>query len=99
MRLDEFYHDLLSQEHSCSNLWFCTKLLLSLPHGQAQVERGFSINRHIERENLSNKNVIAQRIIVDHVRECGGLASIEVSKDLIASVGCWSKKEISLFHG
>jgi hypothetical protein len=92
MRLDEFYHEILSQERNFSNLWFCTKLVLCLSHGQAGVERGFSINRQIETENLSKKNLVAQRIIIDHVKHHGGLASIEVPNGMLLSAAGARKK-------
>ncbi|KAL1481860.1 hypothetical protein MTO96_034142 [Rhipicephalus appendiculatus] len=43
-RLDEFYPDLLKFSSSYSELWSIVKLLLVLSHGQATVERGFSVN-------------------------------------------------------
>ncbi|KAL1446724.1 hypothetical protein MTO96_006564 [Rhipicephalus appendiculatus] len=46
-RLDEFYPDLLKFSSSYSELWSIVKLLLVLSHGQATVERGFSVNRQV----------------------------------------------------
>ena len=60
-RLDVFLHGFLSQPYP--ELWgFCQKILL-LSHGQATVERGFSINKEVETVNLKEDTVIAQRLV------------------------------------
>ena len=43
-RLDTFLQKHIGQVRSLSRLWDVVKSLLSLSHGQASVERGFSIN-------------------------------------------------------
>ena len=45
------------------------KMVLSLSHGQAAVERGFSINKDICDVNMIQNSIIAHRIICDAVRE------------------------------
>lgn len=42
-----------------------TKLALVLSHGQASVERGFSINKELIVENPKELSLVAQRLIVD----------------------------------
>ena len=44
-------------------------MLLIRYHGQAQVERGFSVNSQLLVENLNNDSLIAQRIISDHMMQ------------------------------
>ena len=36
-----------------------------LSHGQATVERGFSINKQVETENLSNESVVVNRTMLE----------------------------------
>jgi long-subunit acyl-CoA synthetase (AMP-forming) len=43
------------------------KILLILSHGQAQVERGFSVNKNLLVENQHTTSLTAQRIIHDHM--------------------------------
>ena len=43
------------------------KILLILSHGQAQVERGFSVNSKLLVENHDTTSLTAQRIIHDHM--------------------------------
>ena len=40
---------------------------LQLSHGQAQVERGFSVNKNLLVENQHTTTLTAQRIIRDHM--------------------------------
>ena len=49
------------------------KILLLLSHGQASVERGFSVNKEIEVENLLKHSLVAQRTICDYVEAVGGV--------------------------
>ena len=84
-RLDVFLHGFLSQPYP--ELWgFCQKILL-LSHGQATVERGFSINKEVETVNLKEDTVIAQRLVCDFVAVCGGVANVPLTKELLTSVG------------
>lgn len=64
--LDEFYHEVLSSKAEWHHL--VVKLLLILSHGQATVERGFSVNKEVMVENLKEHSLIAQRVIHDHVQ-------------------------------
>ena len=67
-----------------SNVSFVIKLLLTLNHGQASVERGFSNNKSILKTNMSSQTIISKRLIKDHI-----LANrlktntIEISKPII----------------
>lgn len=85
-RLDEFFYELMGLSSSYVELWNVVKLLLVLSHGQATVERGFSVNRQIAVENLKELSYISQRIICDAVEKAGGVLSIPITKDLRKSV-------------
>ncbi|KAJ8385632.1 hypothetical protein AAFF_G00184290, partial [Aldrovandia affinis] len=60
--------------------------LLLLSHGQATVERGFSINKEVETCNILEKSVEALRLICDKVCVCGGVLKVPLTKELMASV-------------
>ncbi|GBL88251.1 hypothetical protein AVEN_22110-1 [Araneus ventricosus] len=68
-----------------SKLWGILKLLMILSHGQASVERGFSINKKVEVENRKNNSYIAQRVIYDHIKHVGGILKVDISKELLIS--------------
>ena len=63
-RVDSLLHELMSKDKRFEKLWrLCRKLLLLLSHGQASVERGFSVNRQIETENMKDETYVARRRI------------------------------------
>ena len=64
--------------------------LLLLSQGQAAVERGFSSNRQIDVENLSENGYKAQRLINDHLRAVGGIKEVVIDKTLLTSVSMTS---------
>jgi hypothetical protein len=66
--------------------------ILILSHGQASVERGFSINKEIEVENLLEESLVAQRIIYDHIVSKGGIVNVTISKELMLSVSAARQK-------
>ena len=62
-----------------TQLWKVVRDVLLLSHGQADVERGFSVNRQVEADNLSQEGFVARRTICDHVAAVGGLQHVDVS--------------------
>lgn len=77
-RLDTFFHAQLAKEQQFRDLWDVVRKVLMLSHGQVPVERGFSINKNIIVENMKERTLIAQRIIVDHLHDVGGVAKVHV---------------------
>ena len=71
LRTDEFFFETMNVS-KYKNLWNVVEMLLLLSHGQATVEKGFSINKKIEVENMKNVSYIAQRLICDYVNSSGG---------------------------
>ena len=69
----------MADSTSTHKLWSCVKQLLLLSHGQASVERGFSVNKQIRTDNLAEDSFVAKRIICDHVTSVGGLQNIDAS--------------------
>jgi len=63
-----YFRDVMSStQFVTSKLYELVKVLLLLSHGQAAVERGLSVNKEVEVENLKHQSIIAQRIICDYV--------------------------------
>lgn len=80
-----FFYDFLAKDLSYCNLWNVVKTLLLLSHGQASVERGFSINKNLIIENLSEESLIAKRIIADYIISVGGIENVLITKELLVS--------------
>ena len=66
--------------------------LLVLLHGQASVERGFSVNKELEVENLANQSLVAQRLVSDHINAVGGILMISIAQPLLASCSAARKR-------
>lgn len=84
-RVDTLFHETMAGEKAYQKLWNVVELLLLLSHGNASVERGFSINRQIEVENMQESSYRAQRLVCDHLRSIGGIDNIVVNKALLKS--------------
>lgn len=70
-RLDIFFARFLDHMDEYKHLWAVCKLCLTLSHGQATVESGFSVNKEILIENQLEDTLIAQRRVYDAVSEAG----------------------------
>ena len=64
-RLDDFYFTYIGNQEKYSTLWYVVKLLLILSHGQSSVERGFSTNKDILKDNMAKEKLIAYRHVHD----------------------------------
>ncbi|CAM1305632.1 Uncharacterised protein r2_g1549 [Pycnogonum litorale] len=84
-RLDILYHSVHNDNSSYKELWTVIRLLLLLSHGQATVERGFSINKEITTTNISEQTLVVRRVIKDHILAVGGLDNVIVNKQLMAA--------------
>ncbi|XP_041858035.1 uncharacterized protein LOC121650545 [Melanotaenia boesemani] len=79
-RVDSFLHKAMN---GYAELWSFVEKLLLLSHGQATVERGFSINKQVEMYNMNEDTVVSQRLICDCVRTCGGVVKVPLTKELL----------------
>ena len=87
MSLDEFFMRYFDGTSRFSTLQEIFKFVLILSHGQSAIERGFSVNKNILVENLEEKGLISQRIIIDHMRAKDlKPTTIPVTKDLLVAV-------------
>ena len=84
-RLDVLLYDSMANVTEWADLWELTKRLLLLSHGQASVERGFSINKEISVENMTAQTLISQRVIKDHLLNVGGVTKVSLTKELLVS--------------
>ena len=46
--VDRFFHQRLAREKEYKAFWCVVKMVLLLSHGQASVERGFSVNKQVQ---------------------------------------------------
>ena len=85
-RCDTLFYNSMNTSATYDKLWSCVKMLLLMSHGQATIERGFSINKEVEEYNMKEETFASIRIICDHVNFVGGIHNIDVSnKQLLIS--------------
>ena len=85
-RLDEFF---MKQTGivSYTNQLSILKLVLVLSHGQANVERCFSVNNNVLKCNMSGKSIMSQKVIIDHTKSHNLLPqSFPITRSLLHSV-------------
>ena len=70
-RVDEFFMRHMQGEDKNPQLLKVIKLVMVLSHGQASVDRGFSVNKQLHVENQKDESLVAQRIVCDRVRTNG----------------------------
>ncbi|XP_060782876.1 uncharacterized protein LOC132890101 isoform X1 [Neoarius graeffei] len=84
-RVDTLLYTTMAGDKNYDKLWSVVAPLLLLSHGNASAERGFSINRQIEVENMKEGSYSAQRLVCDHLRSVGGIDNFVVTKALLKS--------------
>ena len=85
-RLDNLYFNQLHID-KYKELASVLKILFTISHGQASVERGFSLNKAILKDNIEQMSVISQRLIKDHlIMRNVKPHTIEISNQLILDV-------------
>ena len=61
--LDSFLSEILQMQVEYQDLWLTMQLLLTLSHGQATAERGFSVNKEVLAPNLQEVSLKAIRLV------------------------------------
>lgn len=93
-RLDTLLSDILEKEKAGNGLITFVQQMLTIFHGNAAVERSFSINKECLVENLLEDSLIAQRVVYDAVSAVGGVSNIQITKPMIHSVRNASAKRL-----
>ncbi|XP_055524072.1 uncharacterized protein LOC129717866 [Wyeomyia smithii] len=83
-RVDHFWIRILEKNND--ELSTVIKMVSCLSHGNANVERGFSINAECLFENMHDESLEARRQVYDAVCYEGGIEQVSVTKELIHSV-------------
>jgi len=96
-RVDSLLHQTLAGKDSYSKIWKVIKMLLVVSHGQASVERGFSINKQSEESHLQTETFVAKRIICDHVSYVGGINDVDVTCKELLLAACSARQKYQLY--
>lgn len=90
-RLDELLVPIVSSK-KYSSLWPVVEQLLLLSHGQATVERGFSVNKEVTADNLSKKSLIARRLICDELKKYESPSQFPLTKEVLTYASAARRK-------
>ena len=91
-RLDKLLYDSLANDDDMKKLWDVVRIILILSHGQATVERGFSVNKVTMVDNLTEHTLIAKRVVKDHVMQVGKISDIAITPALLAAAAAGRKR-------
>ena len=81
-RIDSLLATMMKDIPAYAKLWELVKCLLVLSHGQAGVERGFSVNKELMQFNFKERSIVALRVIDDQIKKCGGVLNMEITQEL-----------------
>ena len=88
-RLDDFYFEVIGLHKLADLKAVCETMLmlLTLSHGQATVERGFSVNKDTLAPNMSKESLCAQRLVHSSLTAAGIKSATEfpVTAELLQS--------------
>ena len=90
--IEKLFHQMMASKQCYEKVWSVVKNVLTLSHGQATVERGFSTNKQISKENLQEHTFVALRLVHDHIKSVAGAINVEITKKLILSVASARQK-------
>ena len=94
-RSDQFFVRYFESCSRFATLIVIVKLVMVLSHGQSAVEHGFSTNKSLLIENLSEKSLINQRIVVDYMKSSDYKP---LRNKLINANGLMSHEQMSLLR-
>ena len=84
-RLDQTFLDLASIMNLSNAFKRFVNIILINFHGNAGVERGFSVNKHCLAENLHEESLVARRMLCEQVSIAGGPQNIVLDNSLLLS--------------
>ena len=64
-RMDHFYFKNFDMDDTNRNLGIVQQLIFVLSHGQASVERGFSLNKGVLNDNMTELFIISRQVVKD----------------------------------
>ncbi|GFO18650.1 AAK AK-HSDH: amino acid kinase superfamily aak domain-containing protein [Plakobranchus ocellatus] len=84
-RLDEHFKE-YGQLERMPSLQKVINIVLLLSHSNADVERGFSVNKEASVENLLEESLVARRLICQYVSDSGlCMSQVPITKEMLQS--------------
>ncbi|RUS83573.1 hypothetical protein EGW08_008679 [Elysia chlorotica] len=97
-RLDQFYRAL--DLEGMDALKKVINMVLTMSHGNAEVERGFSVNKEVSVENMAERSIIARRLICQFIKDNGNCpAMVPLGKKMLTSCSGAYQIDSNCGHG
>ena len=93
-RLDFFLFEVLQNQNESQQLWITMQLILTLSHGQATVERGFSVNKEVLAPSLQETSLVAIRLVHSSMQAAKCKVADFVVNDVLLSSCAHARLEI-----
>ena len=85
--MDNFCFNKFDMDDTYRNLTIVLKLIFIPSHGQAGVERGFSLNKSVLNDNMTELSIISRGVVKDHLRILKvGASEVTITPSLIKSI-------------
>ena len=85
VRLDDFFLNIIGVQ-KYDKFAFIIKVILTVSHGQAAIERGFGVNKTILDVNMKKESIVARKIMRDHMLTSSiQLHTIDINNAMIVS--------------
>jgi hypothetical protein len=85
-RLDDFWSDVLGNNvNEYKALRLLIQMILLIFHGNAQVERGFSVNKQCVVENQNEISLVNMRRVYDAIKAADGIEKIDINIRMVQS--------------
>ena len=82
--VDKFFFKQLNKKQEYKDLWNVFQMILVISHGQADIERGFSVNKDKAYDNMQEESFVAHRRVYHGVTSCGyELHELPVTKQML----------------
>ncbi|CAH0555059.1 unnamed protein product [Brassicogethes aeneus] len=98
-RLDEYWDKVRSikdivGQYKYTQLALMARIVLTISHGNANAERGFSLNKYIlnDKNSLDKSTIIALRMIKDNLKDSQAVKNFPMSVTLLQMVGNAKRK-------
>jgi len=91
--LDTFFRNRMAA--NCPKVWSVCELALLLSHGQASVERGFSVNKELVVENQSEQTGSKENN-KDHIIHFNGVTNVEITRNMVLAARRVEVPELSM---
>ena len=96
-RLDSFLFEVLQNLNESQKLWITMQLILTLSHGQARVERGFSVNKDVLAPNLKGTSLVGMRLVHSSVQAAKCKVADFVANDALLSSCAHAKNRYQMY--